>query len=310
MDRLPYTCLMMFSLFVSIHGIRKGSSHPCRVDVMVRRGTTLKIAPHQPLSVGCPVRHCGTWLSVTWCKILDRNRCERMKSTENVEIRQKDGRAKDELISYLTFKRISAHDDGLYKCYLEAYEYESISHTINISVSDIHQGVESTDNSEEVVSLSTAGDEAGSWLPYVYICGGIALLVFSITALTHLHFHGCKQMLTHKPTKGQETSAHMLPALPKWGAPSAPVEQAHFVRKAPPSPRPAGSPPCPIAGGKQPLAGRTAEERQASPYAVYAVINHAQTGIPARKHHAATGQDKPPGDASAKYTVVKRPAPL
>ncbi|KAF0026547.1 hypothetical protein F2P81_021284 [Scophthalmus maximus] len=243
----------MFSLFVSIHGIRKGSSHPCRVDVMVRRGTTLKIAPHQPLSVGCPVRHCGTWLSVTWCKILDRNRCERMKSTENVEIRQKDGRAKDELISYLTFKRISAHDDGLYKCYLEAYEYESITHTINISVSE---------------------------------------------------------MLTHKPTKGQETSAHMLPALPKWGAPSAPVEQAHFVRKAPPSPRPAGSPPCPIAGGKQPLAGRTAEERQASPYAVYAVINHAQTGIPARKHHAATGQDKPPGDASAKYTVVKRPAPL
>lgn len=102
---------------------------------MVRRGTTLKIAPHQPLSVGCPVRHCGTWLSVTWCKILDRNRCERMKRTENVEIRQKDGRAKDELISYLTFKRISAHDDGLYKCYLEAYEYESITHTINISVS-------------------------------------------------------------------------------------------------------------------------------------------------------------------------------
>ena len=107
----------------------------CEVGLMVRRGTTLKAAPQQRVRVKCPVKHCGEPLNVTWCKLLDTGKCEQMKETENVEIMQNDKHAKDELTSFLTFKRISINDDGLYRCDLKGYKDEQISHTINISVS-------------------------------------------------------------------------------------------------------------------------------------------------------------------------------
>lgn len=105
----------------------------CEVELMVRRGTTRKVAPRQPLTVSCPVKHCGESLNVTWCKLLDE--CEQINYTKNVEIRQTENHVEDEMISILTFRRISIHDDGLYRCYVKGYKYEQISHIINISVS-------------------------------------------------------------------------------------------------------------------------------------------------------------------------------
>ena len=108
---------------------------------MVRRGTTWTAAPRQRVTVKCPVKDCGEPLSVTWCKLSDTDRCERINQTENVQ--QNDKRVKDKLVSFLTFKRISIHNDGLYGCSLKGYKFEMISHTINISVSGrcffIHQ---------------------------------------------------------------------------------------------------------------------------------------------------------------------------
>lgn len=102
---------------------------------MVRRGTTYTTAPRQRLTVRCPVKHCGESLDVTWCKLLDTNKCERINYTENVEVRQNYTHVKGELISLLTFKRISTDDDGLYRCGLKGYKYFQISHIINISFS-------------------------------------------------------------------------------------------------------------------------------------------------------------------------------
>lgn len=96
---------------------------------MVHRGTTVKTAPRQPLTVKCPVKHCGESLDVAWCKLLNTNRCEQINETGNVEILQ------DEMISSLIFKRISIYDDGLYRCYLKGSKYVAFSHIINISVS-------------------------------------------------------------------------------------------------------------------------------------------------------------------------------
>lgn len=52
-----------------------------------------------------------------------------------------------------------------------------------------------------------------------------------------------------------------------------------------------------ITSGDQPLAN-TADESQGSDSAGYSVINHKQSGNPARNQHAVTKQDKNPEYAS------------
>ncbi|XP_036964549.1 uncharacterized protein si:ch211-214p13.8 isoform X3 [Acanthopagrus latus] len=148
-------------------------SPPCEVGLMVRRGTTWTAAPRQRVTVKCPVKDCGESLNVTWCKLSDADRCERINQTENVQ--QIDKRVKDELVSFLTFKRISIHDAGLYGCSLKGYKYEVISHAINISVSDSYHGVKKSVDTTDG-TLSVAGDEDLSWPAYI-ICLSVALLL-------------------------------------------------------------------------------------------------------------------------------------
>ena len=107
----------------------------CEVMLTVRRGTIRRVAPRENLKVSCPVKHCGESLDVTWCKVVHINYCERIHKTENVEIRQNYG--KDNLISYLSFKKVSVNDDGLYRCEVIGRTPELFSHAINISVSGV-----------------------------------------------------------------------------------------------------------------------------------------------------------------------------
>ncbi|KAG7503395.1 B-and T-lymphocyte attenuator-like [Solea senegalensis] len=249
-----------------IRGLANGESHisnyinisvpgvfpRCEVATMVQRGTTVVTIPQQSVTVSCPVVHCGKSLIVTWCKLSNTGRCQQIGNTENVEIQQ-DSHLKDKLISNLTFKQISAGDDGLYRCELHglANGESRVSHHINISVS--------------AASLSQAVDESASWHPYFYICGGVAVLVFTLTALTLQQFYRRKQP-TYKPTKKQDK----------------------YILNDICSPSAAQTPPPLITDGKQPLES-TANEHPES-----AVINHAQSEISASKQHVATEQDKDP----------------
>lgn len=83
-------------------------------------------------------------------------------------------------------------------------------------------------------------------------------------------------------------STHVIPGLPKGNAPATPVQQARFPIQNYYSPstaeRPPSQPP-PMTNGNQPAVANTAD-------AVYAVINHRQSGIPAREQHTATKQDR------------------
>ncbi|KAG8000597.1 hypothetical protein GBF38_017018 [Nibea albiflora] len=146
----------------------------CDVGVMVRRGTTKTAVAQQRLTVECPVKHCGESANVTWCKLLE-HKCEQLNQTENVEITQDDEYAADKLTSMLTFKRISIHDDGLYRCGF----LREIGHPINISVS------------AEVPS--DAGKETVPWLPYFSICISVFLLVVTVSVLTTLSFYGFRR---------------------------------------------------------------------------------------------------------------------
>ncbi|XP_036964546.1 B- and T-lymphocyte attenuator isoform X1 [Acanthopagrus latus] len=304
MDKLPHTSLLIFYCVTCVCVYGGDVSPPCEVGLMVRRGTTWTAAPRQRVTVKCPVKDCGEPLSVTWCKLSDTDRCERIHQTENVQ--QNDKRVKDELVSFLTFKRISIHNDGLYGCSLKGYKFEMISHTINISVSDSYHGVkQSVDTTDE--SPSVAGDEDPSWLPYFYICAGIALLVTTLIVFTLLSFHGRKRVQTFNHNKGQEMSNHTIPNLPKDSSPSSLFLQTHFPFRNdfhPPSPaeRPPSQLPMMTGGNQQPAAGNTADGSQASDRAVYAAINHPQSGVAAREQHTATEQNK-----KAEYAVVKVP---
>ncbi|XP_034417226.1 B- and T-lymphocyte attenuator isoform X4 [Cyclopterus lumpus] len=201
---------------------------PCEVDVMVWRGTTWKTVPQQPLTVRCPVKHCGESLNVTWCKQLDENNCKPISYTENVEIRQTDERTQDELISYLTFTRISIGDNGLYKCTLKGHKYQLISHIINISVSGRQVLLPQCQNIDSFKRLnlgtncryfllfyrfkprdelpSAAGDKEVPWLSYSFLYVGVALLVITLTAAAILSCYGCKRQLN--PTQGQEVGQY------------------------------------------------------------------------------------------------------
>ncbi|XP_042372823.1 uncharacterized protein LOC121966820 [Plectropomus leopardus] len=270
---------------------------------MVPQGTTWKAVPQQRLTVSCPVKHCGQSQDVTWCKLLDTHTCKQINNyTENVEITQSDTH-KDELISYLTFTRISIHDGGLYTCQFKGSKYEEISHMINISVSDLHKGVEyfgnnadssfwmkhSDSNADKLPDVAVQDNV--SWLPYFIICISIALVVIILTVFTLLSFYGPKQILTYNHTKGKEMSIHMIPNLPKGNPPSPHVLQGHFsilndVYSSSTANRPPSQPPLMISGN-QLAVENTTDESQGSDHAVYAVISHQRPGIPAKEQHVA-----------------------
>ncbi|XP_029386241.1 B- and T-lymphocyte attenuator isoform X4 [Echeneis naucrates] len=278
--RLPNSYLIIFCLFVSIYGKKEVSDlfPPSEVGLMVRRGTTWKSAPNVSLTLNCPAKHGGKSLNITWCKLLDSFPCQQIYKSGNVDIRQNN--TENGLISNLIFKRISIHDDGLYRC--EFREIGVFSHTINISVSDMYEGVEKTEkNNIEVASLDAAGSGAVSWLPYFYICFSIVLLFLMITAFTWLCFYGWKCKPANKASKRQEMSSHMIPDLPKASAPSTPVLQVRFVWNEANPPSTSGSQPSApslFSSGSQPC-----ESTGVSHTAVYTSINHTVSGMPARK---------------------------
>lgn len=105
----------------------------CEVRLLVKRGMIVTAAPNRSVTVECPVHHCGKTLNVSWCKVLPSDECEPIP--EHEEISQRSQPSGDKLISSLSFKHISTHDDGLYRCELKGHNHYEHSHLINISVS-------------------------------------------------------------------------------------------------------------------------------------------------------------------------------
>ncbi|XP_037344226.2 B- and T-lymphocyte attenuator [Pungitius pungitius] len=264
-------CFYITFTFIYIFGKSQDVS-PCEVELMVRNGRTLKTAPQLPVTVRCPVQHCGESVNVTWCKLLNTTECEPIHFTGNSEIRQSDKRDEKKLISYLTFTRISIHDNGLYRCTFKAYKYELISHAINISVSDSNQGVNISDYDADEPH-SPADDEDEPSVPYFYICFTITVLLFTLTALWFLSFCGWKPfVISLTPvilTEGQAMqSTHVVPDLPVESAPSTRAPCYTGSQSAAERPLP---PPPPTGPGNMP------DRSQVADRVVYAVVNHRQS---------------------------------
>ncbi|XP_030613225.1 LOW QUALITY PROTEIN: B- and T-lymphocyte attenuator-like [Archocentrus centrarchus] len=161
---------------------------------MIQRGETWRTVSQQNLTVSCPVKHCGESLKISWCKILNPSTCERISECGNVEMWKTQNHVGDELISYLSFKQVSIHDDGLYRCSVAVGHSERIiSHAINISVSDLHQWAENSDNNNDnnPGELLAAADNKTVWLPY--FCIRLALVVLTVTVLTLISLYAWKR---------------------------------------------------------------------------------------------------------------------
>ncbi|KAF3843151.1 hypothetical protein F7725_002000 [Dissostichus mawsoni] len=262
MDRLPYIHLLICCCFTFVCISGKGEDiSSCAVTV--RSGAIYKTVPQHNVTVSCPVKHCGEPINVTWCKLDTAIKWDQIKYKENIEITQTD--TKDGLISYLTFTRITSQDDGLYRCVLKGYKSEQISHSINVSVSDSNTDIHDFDYSADELPSSAAvavadADEDVSWLPYFYICVGIALLVFTLIVLTMLDSYGWKRIMTFHHTKGKALQTTITPP------PITPSLRTN---------------------GEQLAAANTAAEGQVSDHSVYAAVKH-RSQIPAGEQDAVT----------------------
>ncbi|XP_047227011.1 uncharacterized protein si:ch211-214p13.8 [Girardinichthys multiradiatus] len=208
---------------------------------------------------------------------------------ENIEISQKQDQNK--LISYLSFTQVSIKDDGLYRCDL-GFNHNSVGHVINISVSDLNEGIENSDNF--AVDSNTSSDDY-PWLPYFTICSSIVLLVTIVIVLTLVCFHGWKGTWTSNNRKQEEISTHTIPELPKTSVLFSPTVRTQSsvlndVNSSRKVERTTSTSPPPAHIGNQPAVANTAAKTQVSNSVLYAVINYQQGGRADRRSACKQGE--------------------
>ncbi|KAK9981128.1 hypothetical protein ABG768_000693 [Culter alburnus] len=188
--------LLLLSLSVS--GTTNGSEQHCNPVLKVQRNTVFKAPVMTVLKINCTVNltGCVRCPNILWCKI-DGNDCKTVKTSGYIKTEWKKT-TEHEWVAFLIFLNISMEDAGLYRC---KESETSVSHTINVTVTG-HGHIQHMmlllkfiyDNSLKYISMPTIlGDvntiqnDDQQWLwPYVYICSGIAGLVFIILTLFYV----------------------------------------------------------------------------------------------------------------------------
>ncbi|XP_076839204.1 B- and T-lymphocyte attenuator [Brachyhypopomus gauderio] len=167
-------------------GISPEPTHQCIATLTVPRNTVWRAAPMQLLKINCTVTtdpHCWKNTSVSWCKVDNGNDCKLLNHSSHTitEWRNITG---DKRISFLIFRNLSASHSGIYRCKVDAY-VSTVSHNINVTVTDSVTTKDNMDTKVERNLTKPNGSESDNvnWsflLPYVYICGGILLVVATV----------------------------------------------------------------------------------------------------------------------------------
>uniref|UniRef100_A0A672RTQ0 Si:ch211-214p13.8 n=1 Tax=Sinocyclocheilus grahami TaxID=75366 RepID=A0A672RTQ0_SINGR len=193
-------CVRFFSLFaviiVFIHLLQMlyilGHAPKCPL-FKVQRGTVYKAFINKPLKISCNLKYCNEQtINVTWTKESLQDwipvyEADQMSTSQNYS--SSDPKI---LSSYLTFPNISKHHGGLYRCELKLSNFSTVSHHINISVSGNY-------------FFNTL---CPWWLPYLFICLGVVILVVILMLISVLCINGFKSNNTCSLTlpPGQSTS--------------------------------------------------------------------------------------------------------
>lgn len=194
--------LDVFVVFI-LHVNTDAQGHATRCPVFkVQRGAVHKVRTNKPFKISCNLKYCdGQTSNIIWTK-------ENLKVWIPVSGGQisssQNYSAPDLLTSYLTFTNISKNHDGRYRCELQLSNSSTVSHFINISVSDDSLGDEMscTGNNSETDNTDTRFNSIPWWLPYLYICMGVVIPVF-ILMLIFILCNGCKTLRRRKTQKAQ-----------------------------------------------------------------------------------------------------------
>ncbi|KAI1885326.1 hypothetical protein AGOR_G00218990 [Albula goreensis] len=184
-SQLDWTGLVLsLLLLISVRGDAQGQGTECSVGIRVRRNTNFKQVATKSLKITCPVQNCGQTIDVTWCKIQGNN-CIPLNKTNGITVGwEKPEKEMPEW--FLAFASIKEEDSGKYRCRLSGDEM-AVGHNIDIAV---------TGNEGTTQDLS--------WLPYIYICTGmVVVVVIMVMAISFLLIYGCKR--SERPRKSDLT---------------------------------------------------------------------------------------------------------
>ncbi|XP_056127718.1 B- and T-lymphocyte attenuator-like isoform X2 [Rhinichthys klamathensis goyatoka] len=173
--------LLLLSLSVS--GTTNRSELQCVQMIRVPRNTVFRACVMTELKINCTITQHGCHRSpqVSWCKIYG-NHCKALNHSYYIETEWKN-MTEHEGMAFLTFLNLSMEDAGLYRC---KEGDNSVSHAINVTVT-VNKEDEVPRNQSNTSDMNTTPDDDLQWLwPYVYICTGIAGLVFIVMAVTLL----------------------------------------------------------------------------------------------------------------------------
>ncbi|XDV30876.1 hypothetical protein PO909_033706 [Leuciscus waleckii] len=171
----------------------------------VQRGAVHKVCTNKPFKISCNLKFCDHQTSnITWTKDNLNGAIPvsggQMSSSQNYS-------APDLLTSYLTFTNITKNHDGRYRCELKLPESTTVSHFINISVSDDSLGDEKYCTGREGDSDTDNTDTSFNanlwWMPYLFICMAVVIPVFILMLIFILCINGCKALRRRKTKKAQ-----------------------------------------------------------------------------------------------------------
>ncbi|CAM4486176.1 unnamed protein product [Leuciscus chuanchicus] len=174
--------LLLLSL--SVRGTTNRSEElQCVQRIKVPRNTVFRACVMTQLKINCTVSLHGCHRSprVSWCKIYE-NVCNALNHSVYIKTGWKNI-TEHEGMAFLIFLNISMEDAGLYRC---KEGDSSVSHAINVTVTVNKEDLVSH-NQSKTSDVNTNPNDDLQWLwPYVYICTGIAGLIFIVMAVTLL----------------------------------------------------------------------------------------------------------------------------
>ncbi|XP_048052971.1 B- and T-lymphocyte attenuator-like isoform X2 [Megalobrama amblycephala] len=227
--------ISLLLLSLSVSGTTNRTELHCNPVIKVPRNTVFKARVMTVLRINCTVnlRGCHRSPRVSWCKI-DGNDCKALNHSDYIKTEWKNT-TEHEGMAFLFFLNISMEDAGLYRC---KESETSVGHAINVTVTENKEDEVSHNQNNTILDVLNTDhpkdDQQWLW-PYVYICTGIAGLVFIImtVSLLFIRCQGTKSTRKDMANKNQymETQSSDLPP-----PPPPPAHPHHNTR--PPSHQP------------------------------------------------------------------------
>ncbi|XP_048882965.1 uncharacterized protein LOC125749580 isoform X2 [Brienomyrus brachyistius] len=112
----------------------EGSDDFCAEQIRVPRDTITSAVENSPVTLHCPVKHCGWRPAITWCKLWNVAHCIPVNAADNIKIQWKYSETEPSTgTSDLIFTRVSMGDAGQYRCWIYG-NVTTVSHYIKVSV--------------------------------------------------------------------------------------------------------------------------------------------------------------------------------